>query len=296
MNVLRAGSAGFCLGVSLALKRLDREINAHCPAEGGRLITFGPIIHNPLVMQSYAAKGVECLSDPAAILERDRVVIRAHGIPKTVQKQLAATGATLADATCPKVKKAQLGIAKASKNGDTLLLFGEADHPEVKGLVSYAEGPHMVFGSLQELAALKLDPGISYFLAAQTTQERDVFAEAQKLAQERLGRKIPVLQTICDATRHRQDGIKALGEQVQAIVVVGGLNSGNTRRLAEVATTMGLPTVHVEQASDITPEQIHMLTAPEINTIGLTAGASTPDEHIEAMERFITALQPKAGS
>lgn len=303
MRVIRAKSAGFCLGVSLALKRLDQELTAF-RREGntasdddpraetrhrGRLITFGPIIHNPLVMRHYASLGVLCEDDPSGMGRGDRVVIRAHGIPRAVEQQLRESGASLVDATCPKVKKAQLAIARVHGKGGTLLLFGERDHPEVRGLLSYAGEEARVFGDMEELESLELDEGTAYFLAAQTTQERALFHQAAQYLRERLGRDIKTLDTICDATRDRQQEVIDLCGRVRAMVVVGGLNSGNTRRLAEVARARGVPAIHVEQASDVTGEMRKTLLNGAA-VIGLTAGASTPQWHIDEMQRFLEEL------
>ncbi len=285
MRVLRAKSAGFCLGVSLALRRLDRELSGGGRAGGGRLVTLGPIIHNPLVMRDYAGRGVVCVEEHAGLGPLDRVVIRAHGVPRAVEEELKAAGAAIVDATCPKVKKAQMAIAGQTEAGGTLLLFGEKEHPEVRGLLSYAGAGARVFGDLEELAALPLNAGAPYFLAAQTTQERALFHEAREMLIGRLGRELPVLDTICDATRRRQAEVIELAGKVQAVVVVGGHNSGNTRRLAEVARARGVPAFHVEQAGDCAPEMFH-----GFSVLGLTAGASTPDEHIDAMQRYLESL------
>ncbi len=298
MQVIRAKSAGFCLGVSLALRRLDQELNPAPPEEAscakgsaGRLFTLGPIIHNPLVMQEYIGQGVVCASDHQGIGPGDRVVIRAHGIPRDMETQIRESGATIIDATCPKVKKAQLAIGKEHAKGGTLLLFGEKEHPEVRGLLSYAGSHALVFGDLEELAALGLEADRAYFLAAQTTQDRSIFQQAREHLQSRLGRSILTLCTICDATRDRQQEVIALSGKVQAMVVVGGLNSGNTRRLAEVALANGVPTIHVERAEDITPE-LAAKTFAGASLIGLTAGASTPEKHIDAMQDYLEKLPP----
>jgi 4-hydroxy-3-methylbut-2-enyl diphosphate reductase len=296
MQVIRAHSAGFCLGVSLALRRLDGEMAAISPRSGeeqggkaSRLITFGPIIHNPLVMRWYMAQGVLCEDDPAAISAGDRVVIRAHGVPREVEKTLLDSGAVLVDATCPKVKKAQTAIARAYAAGGVLLLFGEKEHPEVRGLLSYAGSRSLVFGSLAELEALAIERDVPYFLAAQTTQERSIFQQARRYLSDRLGRDIRALDTICDATRDRQREVVALCAKVQAVVVVGGFNSGNTRRLVEVAHAQGVPAAHVEQPGDITPDVLEKVLKGA-SIVGLTAGASTPEEHINAMQRYLEAL------
>lgn len=294
MQVLLARAAGFCLGVGLALKHLDKELAAFRKrggARAGRLITFGPIIHNPLVMRRYEDQGIVCEDDISRIREGDRVVIRAHGIPCDVEQRLREAGAILIDATCPKVKKTQLAIAGVRSKKARLLLFGESEHPEVRGLLSYARKGSRVFGSPAELEALELGME-SYFLAAQTTQDRNTFHEIRRLLHERLGKPVRTLDTICNATRDRQQGVIELCGKVRAMVVVGGFNSGNTRRLAEVARANGVHAVHVEQPDDFSEEQKAELGRHD--AVGLTAGASTPQAHITAMQEYLRQL-PGAG-
>lgn len=294
MQVIRAKTAGFCLGVSLALKRLDREAEA-LGKDGGpnRLFTFGPIIHNPLVMRAYAERGVLCDDNPDTMRAGDRVLIRAHGIPKDIEDTLRRSGASVSDATCPKVKRAQVAIAKMHAKGGSLLLFGERAHPEVCGLLSYAGEDALVFGSLAELESFDLDPRRSYFLAAQTTQERTLYQQAADALRERLGRTVKNLDTVCDATRERQQEVIDLCGRVEVMVVVGGYNSGNTRRLAEVARARGVLSLHVEQVDDITRE-MRKEFFDGAALAGLTAGASTPETHIDAMQRFLESLPPNA--
>lgn len=303
MRVIRAESAGFCLGVSLALRRLDLELHSGGLAGGaggsvekpeGRLLTLGPIIHNPLVMQDYINQGVICENDHRNIRPGDRVVIRAHGIPRTAEADIRNSGAVIIDATCPKVKKAQIAIGREHAKGGTLILFGEKEHPEVSGLLSYAGEDALVFGDPRELAGLRLEAGRAYFLAAQTTQDRSLFSQARKKLQSRLDGNIPTLNTICDATRDRQQEVIDLAKKVHAMVVVGGLNSGNTRRLAEVALAHGVPTIHVEQTGDITPELEKQIFAG-VSLVGLTAGASTPEKHINAMQEYLEKLPLPSG-
>ena len=170
------------MGVSLALQKLNTalERRAGQSAGAGRICTLGPIIHNPQVLAEYETRGVVCVNDPAQLRQDDVAVIRAHGITRQVEQAVCASGATVVDATCPKVKKAQLSIARATSQGATLLLFGEEDHPEVRGLISYACGPAHVFGNAVELAALPLDPAQPYVLASQTTQDREIFTSIQE--------------------------------------------------------------------------------------------------------------------
>lgn len=287
MNIIRAKTAGFCMGVSLALRRLDAALKAHRNMNTrGRLATLGPVIHNPRVIAEYEAQGVVCLKNTAEAREGDTVLIRAHGVPREVEERLLALGATVVDATCPKVKQAQLAIAaERGKNGGTLLLYGEVDHPEVQGLISYAEGDARAFLDLRELEAIELLPEKEYFLAAQTTQDTVGFAPVCERVKERLGHDVPILNTICDATRKRQAEVLALSENVEMVVVVGGSNSGNTKRLADVAEGRGVPAVRIEDVTELSPEMFANVTS-----VGLTAGASTPSAHIDSVAAWLKSL------
>ncbi|MFZ5428046.1 MAG: 4-hydroxy-3-methylbut-2-enyl diphosphate reductase [Thermodesulfobacteriota bacterium] len=283
MEIRRAESAGFCMGVDLALRKLDKLL-----AEGKLdrpIYTFGPIIHNPQVLAAYAARGVRRAEDPESIPEGSIVLIRAHGVPDGVYDKLAARGAVIADATCPKVKKAQKLIARHAGKGGILLLYGEEAHPEVRGLLSHASHGAIVFDSLEEIQAFSLDPADSYFLAAQTTQDEAEFERIRDHLFKTLGREITVLQTICDATRKRQDEAIAIAKEVDFMVVVGGRDSGNTRRLAKVAEAQGVPCVHVEIADELPIEDLSGKAL-----VGLTAGASTPKDIIDGVESVLRKL------
>ena len=187
----------------------------------------------------------------------------------------------IVDATCPKVKNAQLLIATEAGEGRTLLLFGEEAHAEVKGLLSYAEAGAFVFDSKAKLDACPLDKGKRYCLAAQTTQNRDSFdAIAAKL--ESGAYDVKVLHTICDATRQRQDETVRIAREVDFMVVVGGFDSGNTRRLVQVAAGHQKPCLHVDCAGDLPLEALGRFPK-----IGLTAGASTPKSLIDEIHRLL---------
>ncbi|MHC1711084.1 MAG: 4-hydroxy-3-methylbut-2-enyl diphosphate reductase [Solidesulfovibrio sp.] len=283
MKIVRANTAGFCMGVDLALKKLANLLAEPTnPNAKSTILMFGPIIHNPQVLEEYAAKGVGIVNDPRKIPAGATVVVRAHGIPEPVRRSILARGATLVDATCPKVKKAQTLIASQAGKGKVLLLFGEKDHPEVKGLLSYATAGACVFGSMEELEDLEPAHGPTYFLAAQTTQDEQEFLRITDYLKNRFGGEITVLSTICNATMNRQQEAMDLATLVDFMVVVGGRDSGNTRRLAQVANAAGTPCVHVETAEDLSRE---MLVGKR--TIGLTAGASTPKKIIDRVQQVL---------
>jgi 4-hydroxy-3-methylbut-2-enyl diphosphate reductase len=269
------------MGVSLALKRLDGAL-----AERREPIaTLGPIIHNPQVLAEYERQGVRRLGEAGEARRGECVIIRAHGIPRTEEALLAESGARLVDATCPRVKAAQLAIERATRQGRHLLLFGEADHPEVRGLLSYAHAERHVFASLGACEALPLDPVQGYVLAAQTTQDSRQFAAVQARLAQRLGGSVPILHTICDATEKRQTEALEIAVQVDCMVVVGGRESGNTRRLAELAAGTGIPALHVESAHELDADFFR-----EKTLVGLTGGASTPKRLIDAVEFFLETL------
>ena len=281
MHVIRAKTAGFCMGVALALQKLDRALQEH-PTR--RICTLGPIIHNPQVLEDYAARGVHRLNSADEARKGDCVLIRAHGIPRQEEHTLHQAGCIVLDATCPKVKKAQLAIARASRPDRTLLLFGESDHPEVRGLVSYAAAGAHVFDSLEALQGLALRPDGHYVLASQTTQDRRIFDNIEAWLRARYS-DMPTLSTICDATRERQDEAMDVASRVEAMVVVGGRDSGNTRRLADVAAARGVPTWHVE-----TPAELDIKSFPAGAVVGLTAGASTPKRLIDSVQDFLESV------
>jgi 4-hydroxy-3-methylbut-2-enyl diphosphate reductase len=285
MEILIARTAGFCMGVARALRQLDEALHAypHRP-----IVTLGPIIHNPQVLERYATHGVQVAADLDAIPPAAVVLIRAHGIPCDVEGHLHARGCTVVDATCPKVKKAQLLIGRHCQDpGSHLMLFGEPDHPEVRGLVSRARQA-TVFGSVAEVQTLLLPPG-TIVLAAQTTQDRDEF---QRIARTLKAQhpQITVLDTICDATKLRQEEVRTLAQKVDGILVVGGKTSGNTRRLVQLGAQSGRPTWHIETAHEIPPE---VLT---LKRLGVTAGASTPDWVIQEVVAALSLTTPQSAA
>jgi 4-hydroxy-3-methylbut-2-en-1-yl diphosphate reductase len=275
-TVIRARTAGFCMGVALALKKLDQALKDN---PGLNTYTYGPIIHNPQVLEHYARLGVRETVRVDEIASPALVVIRAHGIPRSAQETLSRHAGKIIDATCPKVKKAQMLIAEQVQGGRTLLLLGEREHPEVKGLLSYAGSGALVFENLDKLHMLDLPRNRSYFLASQTTQDRNEFQAVRQVLRERLGEEFPILDTICEATRHRQAEAREIAGKVDLMVVVGGIESGNTRRLVQVVMDTGTTCIHVESA-----EQIPRKPLQEAARIGLTAGASTPGWVIDRVE------------
>lgn len=283
MKVILAETAGFCMGVDMALRKLDALLKE--PSLSRPVFTLGPIIHNPQALRSYEAQGVLQVDDPGALQSGQSVVIRAHGIPRSIERNLNVRGVHLVDATCPKVKKAQLLIASQAGQGRTMLLLGEADHPEVQGLLSYAGNGAHVLEKETDLEALLREGCGPCFLAAQTTQDQELYDRLASSLRLSMGLDVPVLDTICTATMNRQAEARRIARLVQAMVVVGGLNSGNTRRLAQVAEQAGIPAFHVETAAQVPHKALKGL-----KVVGVTAGASTPDASIREIVAYLEQL------
>ena len=271
------------MGVNLALSKLDALI-ARMP-QPGSLFILGSIIHNPQVVRAYAEKGVITVQSPAEIPTGATAVIRAHGVTKEVENELSQRGVQIVDATCPKVKAACLLIEKHTASGRVLLLYGEATHPEVKCLLSYAAAGAFVFDSREACAALLLDAAHNYCLAAQTTQDKAIFKEISTELKGRVGLDLIVLDTICDATRERQDEAVRIAREVDFVVVAGGYESSNTRRLAQVVLAQGTPALHIETAADLPLAELK-----KYRRIGLTAGASTPKAIVDEIQRVLEDL------
>jgi 4-hydroxy-3-methylbut-2-enyl diphosphate reductase len=251
------------MGVKRAMELVLGAINQ----KPGKIFTYGPLIHNPQVLELLEERGIGILKqgsgEPGCT-----VVIRAHGIPPQEKDQLKALGCQIIDATCPRVAKVQAIIRKWAKQGYATVIIGDDDHPEVLGLMGYTEGRGHVVKSSEDVARLPhLDRVI---VVAQTTQSESVFNDRVAEIKARVP-EVHISNTICDATASRQADIKQLANEVEALVVVGGRSSGNTQRLVEIARNTGVPTYHVE-----TEQEINMKEMRQYQTVGVTAGASTP--------------------
>lgn len=250
----------------------------------GPIFTHGPLIHNPQVLDLLDEKGVHIIRDIPEAGE-GTVLIRAHGVPPAIKKDLKKAGFTVIDATCPRVIKVQAIIKKHARQGYASIIIGDRDHPEVVGLMGFTAGKGYIAGSIEELDALPdFDRAI---LVAQTTLNTRLFEAVKNWARTRHPH-YKCFDTICDSTAQRQAEVQKMAEVVNALIVVGGKNSGNTQRLAEIAGQSGVATFHIETESDL---DVEALSAAE--TIGITAGASTPNWIINRVVRAVERLPYK---
>lgn len=262
LEVILADYLGFCYGVKRAIK-IARE-NA---APDGSACTLGPIIHNPQMVERLKDEGVgtlDCLDD----LKRGKVIIRSHGVGPETYEMAEAMGLECVDATCPHVKKAQLSAKELAEKGRFVVIVGEKEHPEVHSIVQWAGGNVAVIETVAEAASL---PNASRLgIISQTTFSGERFREIVSALLDK-SRDIRIMRTICTATDQRQRAARELASKVDVMLVIGGKNSANTTRLAQLCAKI-CRTYHIETAEELRPAWFD-----NIEKIGITAGASTPD-------------------
>lgn len=271
--------AGVCYGVERALGMAEKAADeARKPVN-----TLGPLIHNPLVVNDLESIGVSTASSVSEV-EEGTLIIRAHGVVPSVVEDARTRGLDVLDATCPYVKKVHNAAERLVREGYQLIVVGESGHPEVEGIMGHAGDDAHVVSVPGDLDAIDLSRKVG--VVVQTTQTpgalADVVAELSKRTMD-----LRVINTICSATQERQDSAAELARRVDAMIVVGGKNSGNTRRLAEICTAACPKTHHIEDASEIEAAWFD-----GASHIGVTAGASTPASHIErALVRMRSLLE-----
>ncbi|MCZ7662030.1 MAG: 4-hydroxy-3-methylbut-2-enyl diphosphate reductase [Thermoleophilia bacterium] len=261
--------AGYCWGVERALK-LARQAAAEAR---GPIHTLGPLIHNPTVISALAQQGIEVLEDSRA-KTAGTMIIRSHGVPRQVMDELAARAVAVVDATCTFVKAAQDKAARLREEGYQVVILGEPAHPEVLGIRSYAGPDSLVVEGPEDLPPELEKQRVG--VVVQTTQSHERLAALSAALAPRV-REMRVYNTICSATEQRQTAAVAMARAVDVVLVVGGKNSGNTTRLAELCAAVQPRTYHIESADEIRSEWLRNVMA-----VGVTAGASTPPEQIEA--------------
>lgn len=276
MKVILANQAGFCFGVKRAT-----QMAFEVAGKDQRTYTLGPIIHSPQVVGRLEELGISVL-DSLDSLEKGTIIIRSHGVALKEINEAKHKGLDIVDATCPFVKKAQEHVKSLSEAGYAVVVVGDADHPEVQGIVSYGGEKVFVVASGEDVKKLPKMNKIG--VVAQTTQ---AFENLKNVVSECLlrGGEIRVYNTICDATAVRQEEAKKLASSVDCMLVVGGFNSANTRRLFEVCTEIQSHTYQIETAEEIDPAWFK-----GAERVGVAAGASTPKWIIDEVMNKIEEL------
>ncbi|HDH34474.1 MAG TPA: 4-hydroxy-3-methylbut-2-enyl diphosphate reductase [Nitrospirae bacterium] len=282
MKVKLAKTAGFCMGVRRAMNIALDAVNK----KEGKLYTYGPLVHNPQAIEMLRQKGVEIIDNK--MVSNATVIIRAHGVAPDERKRIKETGNVICDATCPHVAKAHSIIKKGINKGYNAIIIGDKDHAEVNGLLGFAGDRGYVVENTDDVDKLSnLD---NAYVVAQTTQNRKTYEEIIAKIKE----KIPdteIFDTICDSTNMRQKEALELAKEVDAMVIIGGKNSANTKRLYELSLSTGTPSFHIEAE-----DKLDNIGLELYENIGVMAGASTPNWVIKKAIDRIKYLQKKSRS
>lgn len=280
METLIVRTAGFCFGV----KRAIDTTFAIAEKQHEGVFTFGPLIHNPQVIEKLREKDIIPTED---ILSKDikALIIRTHGIPLHLMEEAAKRGYEIIDATCPFVKKAQRYAKLLKEEGYQVVILGDREHPEVKGLMSYAGDDAHVVDEQDDLPALKNKVGI----VVQTTKPLEALKRLCGRIIEQ-SKEIKVYNTICNSTAQRLKETGEIAKKVDVMIVAGGKNSANTTQLANLCASLPVKTYHIETADELCGEWFQ-----GVGKVGITAGASTPDWIIEDVQKRIKDIGGREG-
>lgn len=285
MQVIKATELGFCMGVRRAVEMMEGAAE-----ELGPITSLGSTVHNPQVVDKLRNRGVEVIATLEAIDARP-VAITAHGVGPQVLRELEARGASIVDTTCPIVTRAQQWAKKLTDEGFGVIVFGDPEHKEVRGILGWANGKVITMKTEADLDAPLPDWMPSRVgVLSQTTETEGHFALfVQKLLTAHMERisELRVINTLCNATTSQQAATVELAGDVDLMVVVGGRESANTRHLAEVSRERGVETYHVESAAELDAAWL-----PGREKVGVAAGASTPDAVIDEVVARLYALAP----
>ncbi len=279
MEVKLAKSAGFCFGVKRAVDTVYKEIEKN----RDEIYTFGPIIHNDEVVRDFEQKGVKVLQSEEELrqLKRGCVIIRSHGVSKHIYDIIKENQLTFVDATCPFVRKIHKIVEKESKGGSQILIIGNEKHPEVAGIKGWCSGSVAVIETKEEAMNLNMDRKRKVSIVSQTTFNYNKFKDLVEIISKR-GYDISVLNTICNATEERQTEAMEIAKDVEAMIVIGGTHSSNTQKLYEICKRECENTYYIQ-----TSEGLDLDLLESINSVGITAGASTPNNIIEEVQKSV---------
>lgn len=279
MRVIKAKTAGFCFGV----KRAVDQVYELAGKKEGAVYTYGPIIHNEEVVNDLEKKGVQVLhtKEELAALEKGTVVIRSHGVAREIYEQIQGKRLELVDATCPFVKKIHRIVKREGENGREIVIIGNATHPEVEGIKGWCVSKVTVIGNEEEAQKYETNSDKGICIVSQTTFNYKKFNKlVEILSKKRYD--ILVLNTICNATEERQQEARKIAAEVDAMVVIGGKHSSNTQKLFEICKEECKNTYYIQTLEDLDVQSMQSMSC-----VGITAGASTPNNIIEEVQKYV---------
>ena len=280
MEVIKAKSAGFCFGVKKAMETVYQQIEANT---GKPIYTFGPLIHNEEVVKELKRKGVEVVNSVEELksLKEGIVIIRSHGVSKDIYKIMEDNGITCVDATCPFVKRIHKIVEKESAAGKKIIIIGNDGHPEVEGIKGWSSTPAIVVEKEEEAREFSCKTEEKICIVSQTTFNYNKFQELVEIF-EKKGYDISVVNTICNATEERQTEAKQIAAKADVMIVIGGTHSSNTRKLYEICKNECENTHFIQTLDDLNLE-----LPKSVRLVGITAGASTPNNIIEEVQNYV---------
>lgn len=278
MEVIVAKTAGFCFGVKRAVEQVYHQIEA-----GEKPIyTYGPIIHNEEVVRELKEKGVRIINgeEELAQIEAGTVIIRSHGVAERIYRLMEEKGLNVVDATCPFVKKIHRIVHEHSKNGADIVIIGNDGHPEVEGIKGWCCGRVNVLGTEEEAEQFQCEGSKSLCIVSQTTFNYKKFDKLVEIISKMRYDRVDILNTVCSATEERQSEAREIAAKVDSMIVIGGSHSSNTRKLFEICKKECANTYYIQTLKDL---DIRLL--PSRGCVGITAGASTPNNLIEEVSK-----------
>ncbi|WP_318709310.1 4-hydroxy-3-methylbut-2-enyl diphosphate reductase [Candidatus Acetatifactor stercoripullorum] len=278
MEVRLAQCAGFCFGVKRAVDQVYELVKT-----GKAIYTYGPIVHNEAVVRDLEKKGVRVIEgrEELEALSSGCVVIRAHGVPRSIYELLERKKLEYVDATCPFVKRIHRIVERESAEDRHIIVIGNAGHPEVEGIVGWCSGPVTVLESPEEALSYTPAKGEKICLVSQTTFNYNKFQHIVEIFQKK-GYNDSVVNTICNATEERQRSAKALAAEADVMIVIGGKHSSNSRKLYEICSGVCANTYFIQTLDDL-----HLDLPKAVRLVGITAGASTPNKLIEEVQNYV---------
>ena len=278
MEVLLAESAGFCFGVKKAVERVYEQIDNQ-----KKIYTYGPIIHNEEVVRDLEKRGVLVIESEKELvkLKEGTVVIRSHGVPRRIYERIEQNGLECVDATCPFVKRIHNIVDKESLEGKQIVIIGNAGHPEVEGIMGWSNSPAVVIESVKEAESFCNDRRKPLCIVSQTTFNYNKFQELVEIFHKK-GYNVNVVNTICNATEERQTQAGEIAAKVDVMIVIGGKHSSNTQKLYEICREKCEATYFIQ-----TLEDLHLELPKTAALVGITAGASTPNNIIEEVQNYV---------
>ena len=280
MKVIKAKTAGFCFGVKRAVDTVYEQADT-C---GGPIYTYGPIIHNEEVVKDLESRGVSVIRSEEELegITEGTVIIRSHGVEKRICDKLLGKGLRIVDATCPFVKKIHNIVEKESAEGKYILIIGNPDHPEVIGIRGWAGSNVSVIQNADDIEKVDFSKNKKICVVSQTTFNYNKFQDLVEILAKKRYDKRNVLNTICSATQERQQEAARLAAQVDAMIVIGGKNSSNTQKLYEICKKECTNTYYIQTLVDLETKPFQ-----SISHVGITAGASTPNNIIEEVQKHV---------